>query len=130
VSSTQPFRPYPSGGDPAYGVSPEERNWAVAAHLSAMVGAWLFLGFVGPLLVLLIGGGRAGFVREHTVEALNFNLSVLLYSIVGWILVFVLVGWLVLAAVGLLWLIGTIAATVRAGRGQSYRYPLTIRLVH
>jgi uncharacterized Tic20 family protein len=113
-----------------YGASPDERNWAVAAHLSAVVGAWLFLGFVGPLLVLLIRGDRSGFVREHAVEALNFNISVLLYSIVGWILVFVLVGWLVLAAVGLLWLIGTIVATVRAGRGQRYRYPLTIRLVH
>jgi len=127
--SAQPFRPYPSGGEPVYAASPEERNWAVAAHLSAVLGAWVFLGFVGPLVVLLIRGERTGFARQHTVEALNFNISVLLYSVVGWMLVFVLVGWLVLAAVGLLWLIGTIVGIMRAGRGQAYRYPLTIRPV-
>jgi uncharacterized Tic20 family protein len=111
-------------------VTDEERNWAMAAHLSAIVGAWLALGFIGPLVVLLIRGDRSPYVRAHTVEALNFNLSILIYAIVGGILTFILVGFIVLAVVGLLWLICTVLATIKASNGVLYRYPLTIRLVH
>ncbi|HEY1972520.1 MAG TPA: DUF4870 domain-containing protein [Pseudonocardia sp.] len=114
-----------------YGVSSEERNWAVAAHLSAVVGAWVALGFIGPLVVLLLGAGRSAFARAHTVEALNFNLSVLLYAFIGGMLVWLLgLGLLILIVVGVLWLIGTILATVKAANGEMYRYPLTIRVVH
>jgi hypothetical protein len=121
------------GGDPAGygGVRPDERNWAVAAHLSAVVGAWVALGFIGPLVVLLLGAGRSAFARAHTVEALNFNLSVLLYAFIGGLLVWLLgLGLLILLVVGVLWLIGTILATVKAANGEMYRYPLTIRVVH
>ena len=111
-------------------VTPEQRNWAVAAHLSAVLGVWIALGFVGPLVVLLIGAGHSEFSRAHTVEALNFNLSILLYAFIGWVLVHVLIGFLLLPLIGLLWLVGTIMATVKASRGELFRYPLTIRLVH
>lgn len=126
------FGPYPGQVDPAgpLAVTTEDRNWAMAAHLSAIVGAWIFLGFIGPLVVLLIQGDRSPYVRAHTVEALNFNLSVLIYSIVGWVLAFVLIGFVVLAALGVLWLVCTILAVVKASNGEPYRYPLTIRLVH
>lgn len=125
------FEPYPGPVGPAgpMAVTVEDRNWALAAHLSALVGAWIFLGFIGPLVVLLIQGDRSHFVRSHTVEALNFNLSVLIYSIVGWVLLFVLVGAVVLGALGILWLVCTILAVVKASNGEPFRYPLTIRLV-
>lgn len=126
------FGPYPGPVDPGgpVAVTAEDRNWALAAHLSAIVGAWIFLGFIGPLVLLLIQGDRSPFVRAHTVEALNFNLSVLIYSIIGWVLLFVLIGFVVLGALGVLWLVCTVLAIVKASNGEPYRYPLTIRLVH
>lgn len=129
---TQPYStaPYPTTPVGPVATTAEERNWGMAAHLSAIVGAWLFLGFTGPLVVLLIKGDRSRYVRAHTIEALNFNLSVLLYAIVGGILTLVLVGFVILAAVGILWLVCTVLATVKASNGELYRYPLTIRLVH
>jgi hypothetical protein len=103
----------------------------MAAHLSSVLGIWLgFLGALGPLVVLLVQGQRSPYVRAQAVEALNFNISVLLYSIVGWILAVVLVGFLLLAAVFVFWLIFTVIATVKVSNGEPYRYPLTIRLVH
>lgn len=125
-----PADPYPTAPVGSVATTVEQRHWAMAAHLSAIVGAWLFLGFTGPLVVLLIRGDRSRFVRTHTVEALNFNLSVLLYAIVGGILTLVFVGFVILAVVGILWLVCTVLATVKASNGESYRYPLTIRLVH
>jgi uncharacterized Tic20 family protein len=125
-----PTRPYPS---PAAGITDavdqEDRNWAMAAHLSAVVGAWLALGFIGPLAVLLIRGDRSPFVRAHCVEALNFNLSVLIYVLVGWVLTFVLVGFPILLALSILWVVCTVLGLVKANRGELYRYPLTIRFV-
>ena len=124
-------QPVGFGGGSFGAVTQEEKNWAVAGHLSAVVGAWIALGFVGPLVVLLLGAGRSTFARSHTVEALNFNLSILLYAFVGGITVWLLgLGLIILAVVGVLWLVGTILATIKASRGAMYRYPVTIRLIH
>lgn len=112
------------------GVSDEERNWAMAAHLSSILGVWAcFLGALGPLVVLLAKGDRSPFVRSQAIEALNFNISVLLYSLVGWILLVVLIGIPILAALFVFWLVLTVVATVRVSHGEAYRYPLTLRLV-
>jgi hypothetical protein len=109
--------------------SGEERNWAVAAHLSGFVAAYLALGFLGPLVVLLAAGNRSPYIRRHAVEALNFNLSVLLYLVVSAILVLVLIGIPMLLALGLLYLVTTIQGALAASRGEEYRYPLTIRFI-
>ncbi|WP_037074628.1 DUF4870 domain-containing protein [Pseudonocardia spinosispora] len=122
--------PRPYQGPVGAGVSQDDRNWAMGAHLSAIVGAWIFLGLVGPLLVLVIRGDRSPFVRAHSVEALNFNISVLIYSIIGGLLLWLVgLGFLIWAVVGILWLVCTILGTVKANKGEYYRYPLTIRLV-
>lgn len=115
------------------------RNWAVAAHLSAVAGAFLALAFLGPLTVLLIRGSSDPYVRGHAIEALNFNLSMLLYSVVvGFAAALIVVATLgvgllavvpVILVAGLVWLVLVIHATVKARHGHAYRYPLTIRFV-
>jgi uncharacterized Tic20 family protein len=115
----------PYGYAPGSQLSPnDERNWAIAAHLSTIV-----IQFLGPLLVMLIQGPKSPFVRAHAVEALNFNISVTIYFVVSFILVFAIVGLLLMPAVLITWLVCTIIATVKASKGEFYRYPLTIRLV-
>ena len=107
----------------------DERNWAMGAHLSAFVAAWFALGFLGPLTVLLLAGPRSAFVRRHAVEALNFNLSTLLYVAISTILMIVLIGFPMLLAVGVTYLVFVIIATVAASRGEDFRYPMSIRFV-
>ncbi len=124
-----PPSPPPQGLAHPSGLPNEVRNWALAAHLSAFLGAWVALAFLGPLVVWLVKREDHPFVEMHAREALNFNLSVLLYFIVGVVLAFVLIGFLLLAALGVIWLVFTIIAAVRASNGEPYRYPLTIRLV-
>jgi uncharacterized Tic20 family protein len=99
------------------------------AHLLSFVAAYLFLGFVAPLIVLLVFGPRSAYVRAHAVESLNFNLSWLLYGIVGVILAFLLIGIPILIALGLAYLVLVVIASVRANNGEFFRYPLTIRFV-
>jgi uncharacterized Tic20 family protein len=126
----QPPPPPPGGGAVGPPLQPDqERLWAMLAHLLSFVAAYLFLGFVAPLIVLLVFGPRSAFVRAHAVESLNFNLTWLLYGIIAVILAFVLIGFLILAVLGIAYVVLVIIASVRANNGQMYRYPATIRFV-
>jgi len=106
-----------------------EQNWAIAAHLSSFLAAYVALGVLGPLVVMLIAGPRSAFVRRHAVEALNFNISVLIYLAVSALLMFVLIGFPMVVAIGVLYLVAVIRGALAASRGEEYRYPLTIRFV-
>jgi uncharacterized protein len=121
----------PGAGPPAQPpLSPDqERLWAMLAHLLAFVAAYIALGFIAPLTVLLVFGPRSAYVRAHAVESLNFNLSWLIYAVVGVILAFLVIGIPILIALGIAYVILVIVASVRANNGQLYRYPLTIRFV-
>jgi uncharacterized protein len=107
----------------------QERLWAMLAHLLSFVAAYIALGFVAPLVVLLMFGPRSAYVRAHAVESLNFNLSWLLYAIVSVVLIFLGIGILLLIALGLAYLVLIVIASVRANSGEFFRYPLTIRFI-
>lgn len=112
------------------GLSPQdERNWAMGAHLSSFVAAWIALGVLGPLTVLLVNGNRSAFVRRHAVEAVNWNISALIYLAISIPLMFILVGFLTAGAVAICYLVFTIMGAMAASRGEEFRYPLTIRFV-
>jgi len=55
---------------------------------------------------------------------------VLLAALVSCILMFVLIGFLLLAVVVVGWLVLTIMATIESNKGVAYRYPFTLRLVN
>jgi uncharacterized protein len=122
----QPSAQQPGAG----GLTPDERTWGGAAHWSALV-AGLFggLSFLGPLIVLLVKGNDSQWVRRQSVESLNFQISIMIYAIVSAILIIVLIGFFLLAIVGIFWLIFTIIGSVKASAGEDYRYPMSIRMV-
>ncbi len=107
----------------------QERLWAMLAHLLSFVAAYIALGFIAPLVVLLVFGPRSAYVRAHAVESLNFNLSWLVYAIAGVLLIILGVGILILIALGIAYVVLVIIASVRANNGEFFRYPLTIRFI-
>jgi uncharacterized protein len=115
----------------------EARNWALAGHLSALAGIVVGgLIWLGPLIVYLVKKDAHPYIREHAREALNFNLSIFLYLLVGGIITFFLVLFLVglllipiWFALAIAWLVLTIVGAVKASNGEQYRYPLTIRFL-
>jgi uncharacterized Tic20 family protein len=121
----------PAGGPPGQRPLPpdQERLWGMLAHLLSFVAAYIALGFLAPLIVLLVFGQRSAYVRAHAVESLNFNLSWLLYAIVGGILLIIGIGVLILIVLGIAYVVLVIIASVQANNGQFFRYPLTIRFI-
>jgi uncharacterized Tic20 family protein len=102
----------------------DERLWAMLGHLSELV-----LAIIGPLLIMVLLGKRSAFVDDQSKEALNFQITLLIASVVSAILIFVIVGILMLIAVLLYGFIFAIIAAIKSYNGELYRYPITIRFV-
>lgn len=117
----------------------EEKAWGSAAHWSALVASFVAMGFLGPLVVLLLKGESSPWVRHQATESLNFQLSMLVYGAVGGLVggflvlatlgigIFVLLP--VMVAFGAFWLVFTVIGAVSAAGNGAWRYPLTIRMV-
>jgi uncharacterized Tic20 family protein len=118
-------------GDPApTGMKPaDERTWAMLAHLGSFVAAYIALGLIAPLIVLLVKGNESAYVRAHSVESLNFQITALIAALVTIPFVFILIGIPVLIIIGVLYLIWVIQASLAANRGEYYRYPVNWRIV-
>ncbi|MGE8218627.1 MULTISPECIES: DUF4870 domain-containing protein [Stenotrophomonas] len=114
----------------ANGVSAEEKQWGMFAHLAALAGIVIPLGnLLGPLIVWLVKKDTMPFVADQGKEALNFNITVFIAAFVSGILTLVLIGFLLLIVVGIAWLVLTIMAALAANKGEAYRYPFTLRLI-
>ncbi|HYL28052.1 MAG TPA: DUF4870 domain-containing protein [Candidatus Nitrosotalea sp.] len=137
----------------------QERNWAMAAHLSALVAvAGLPFGHVlGPLVVYLIKGHEAEFVAEHARASLNYQITVSIFAIVAVIVavaatlgflipmseanqsgdvtapISFAVLWMFFAAAVLVVVLASIVfiilGTIAASEGRPYTYPFAIRFL-
>jgi hypothetical protein len=84
---------------------------------------------LGPLIVWLVKRGDSPEIDAHGKEALNFQISMLIYNVVAGILCLLLIGFALLAILHILNVVFVIIAALRASEGQMYRYPLTLRLI-
>ena len=126
-----------------FSTTPDDRNLALLCHIGAY-----FTSFIVPLVVYLIAQKRSPFLAHHGREALNFQISQLIYMfltlivamssalliglVATWelglttgVALFVLISFVLMILETVL----TIMASVAAWRGQLYRYRLCIRLV-
>lgn len=120
------YQPYPAAA-PAGQF--DESTWAAAAHWSALLTSLVGLGFLGPLLILLLQGPKSPRVRANAAESLNFEITFVIAMIVSAVLVLAVIGIVGLVVFPLLWLVLRIVASVQTSSGQDYRYPVNIRLV-
>lgn len=120
-------------------VSGDQQTWRVLAHASAFI---QFLGVpsvVGPLIVWLLRRDDP-IVEPHARAALNFQLSLLIYFLLGGVVAFVafvtIIGIPIAALIVIfllvllfLELLFALLATLAASRGEFYRYPMSLELV-
>jgi uncharacterized protein len=100
----------------------DDQLWIIFSHLSLLLG----VGIILPLIIYLVKKDESPRVSHHAKEALNFHISIVIYSFACGItciglplLPFIIIGGMVFS----------IIAAMNASAPIPYRYPLTLRLV-
>ena len=119
--------------DYGYGAAPREaRIWAMWCHLGALSGLIIpipFANILVPVVVWMLKRDLDPYIDEQGREAINFQISLLIYGIISGILILVLVGFVLLAILYIFGLVYVIIGAIKANDGADFRYPLTIRLL-
>lgn len=114
--------------------TPEEKNWAILAHVTNVAGVVMsagLLSWLGPLMVMLVKGPESALVAQHSRETLNWCITLLCVKIIYVIFGFVTctlgfyVGAPVLLAAWVISIYGGIKGGVMADKGEYYTYPFS-----
>lgn len=111
----------------------DARMWAMFCHLAGLAAflpvAPILGGIIAPLIIWQIKKDDFAFVDEQGKEAVNFQISIILYALGAALLCFACIGLVLLPAVGVFDVVFLLIAAVKANDGVHYRYPLTIRFI-
>jgi uncharacterized Tic20 family protein len=101
----------------------EDRQWASFAHLGGIIS------FLPSLIIWLVFKDRGAFTNVEAKEALNFQITIFIAYIAGWILTIIFIGPLISLAAFVVSVIFSIQAFLKTKDGIAYRYPFAIRLI-
>lgn len=118
----------------------DERTYAMFIHLSLLGHIVLtFVAIAIPIIMWAVKKAESPFLDDHGREAINFQISLFIWSILLPILAAIIgvltcgVGLILLIPAALLpyilGLVGMIQAAIAANRGEFYRYPMTFRFL-
>lgn len=108
----------------------EERKWAMFAHIGTFSSLFVPLGnIIAPIVIWQIKKNESAFVVDQAKESLNFQITLMIYALISFLLVFIIIGFFMIFALILFSLIIVIVAGVKANDGKHYRYPMTLRLI-
>lgn len=105
----------------------ETRRWAFLLHLSVLAGFALpIAGLIIPIVIWQLKKPDLPGIDAHGINALNWIMSLILYSIIGVVLIFAIIGIPILTALGVVAIVFPIIAAIKANNGEVWKYPLSI----
>jgi len=111
-------------------LSETERNWSMLCHLSAFAGFFFPFGAIlGPMICWLSKRDESAWVNINGKASMNFQLSILLYMVLMIPLCFIIIGFPLLFALLTLKVICITIASIKASKGELFRYPLSIPFI-
>jgi uncharacterized protein len=131
-ASSAPGKPSFFASTPGDAMSLEQdtRRWAFLLHLSVLAGFALpIAGLIVPIVIWQMKKPVLPGIDAHGINAINWIISLILYSVGSVILVFVVVGIPMLMVLGLLAVVFPIVAAIKANNGEVWKYPLSISFV-
>jgi uncharacterized Tic20 family protein len=103
---------------------------AMFIQLSAFAGYVIPFGTViVPVILWVIWRDKDPYLNEMGREAVNFQLSMILYYIISFLLCFIIIGFLLITAAFIFHFTFIVIGAMQASRGASYRYPMVIRFI-
>ncbi len=111
-------------------VPQDARTMGMVCHLIALAGLVIPFGNVfGPLVIWLMKKDDHPFIDENGKESINFQITVSIAVAISAALIMVCVGLILLPIIGIASIVLLVIAGLKANEGETYRYPLTIRLL-
>jgi uncharacterized Tic20 family protein len=108
----------------------EERQWAMFAHIGTFSSMFVPLGnIIAPIVIWQMKKNDSEFVVEQAKESLNFQITLFIYALISFLLVFIIIGFFLIFALVIFGLIMVIIGGIKANEGEDFRYPMTLRLV-
>ena len=104
-------------------VSQETKNIALLTWVGT-----IFFGFIPGLVLYLVKKDDA-YIQDQSKEALNWSITAAIGYFAGFILSFVLIGFIVIPAVGICHLVFCIMGDIATSNGKPFRVPFAIRLI-
>jgi len=106
--------------------SSEEKNISTITHL----GGTVFF-FIPALIVWILKKDDSAYIADQAKEALNFQITIGIAMFVStYILSWILIG---LALIPIIWvtnIVFCIIAAISTSKGETYRYPICLRLIN
>ncbi|MFQ6372056.1 DUF4870 domain-containing protein [Shewanella sp. YIC-542] len=113
-----------------YELTKNERDMGMLVHLASFAGYLVPFGnILGPLIVWLMKREDSLFVDACGRNTLNFQISMMIYYIIGFILAWFIIGFFILGLLVLLNVIFSVIGAVKASEGKVYKYPLAIGFI-
>ncbi len=131
-SPPPPSAPPPPNLPPPYIPPPaasslQPNQWAMLLHLSQFAGCVLpFAGFVVPLVIWQLKKAEFPQLDIHGKIVMNWIISALIYGVVCIPLCFLLIGFPLLIALGVVAVVFPIIGCIKANDGQVWPYPMSI----
>ncbi len=106
------------------------RTWAMVLHLSVFAGYIVPLaGLVVPIVVWQLKKEEMPALDDHGKMVVNFLISMLIYSVISFVLVFAFIGIPLLFALSIIGIVFPIIGGIKANGGELWQYPLILKLV-
>lgn len=118
----------PAGGSDA--TERQTREWAMWIHLSQLAGILVPLaGLVLPIVLWQVKKDELPGVDAHGKVVVNWIITQLIVAVIGAILVFVIIGFAVLAVLAVVSIVFPILGGLRANEGKLWAYPYSFRFI-
>lgn len=105
--------------------SQDDKTLGMVMHILCLVG----FPIIGPLIIWLMKKDQSPYLDAQGRELLNFQISYFIYAMISFVLIAVLIGIVLIFAVGIASLVFTIIGLVKAADGKVYRFPLCLRML-
>lgn len=105
--------------------SNDDKNIATVTHLAGTV-----FSFIPSLIVWILKKDDSEYISSQAKEALNFQITVLIAQFVAGVLALILIGFLFMGIIWLANIVLCIIAAISTSKGETYRYPLTLRFIN
>ena len=110
--------------------TPDQRQMGMFLHLAQLANVILFpIGIIVPIVIWQTQKDKIPGLDAHGKMVVNWMISSTIYAIVSIVLMFFIIGFLTILAVGIMGIVFPIIGGIKANNGELWDYPLTIKFL-